>query len=61
MITGFSFKFKQKKKNSDKTRVFELTDDFVAKHAQAGETWEQARLRLKNEAETGKFTMSQTD
>lgn len=60
-ITGFSFKFKHKKQNSDKTHVFELTDDFVAKHAQAGESWEQARIRLTTEAKTGKFTMSKTD
>ena len=60
-ITGFSFKFKHKKQNSDKTHVFELKDDFVAKHAQAGESWEQARIRLTTEAKTGKFTMSKTD
>jgi plasmid replication initiation protein len=38
-----------------------LTDDFVAKHAQIGESWEQARTRLKREAQSGKFSMSPTD
>jgi plasmid replication initiation protein len=64
-ITGFSFKFKTKKTNvlakPAKMPPFELTDEFVAKHAQVGESWQQARLRLSNEAKTGKFSLSPTN
>jgi len=65
VITGFSFKFKQKTPvapvNTAKQAKFELTDEFVAKHAQVGESWPQARLRLAREAKTGKFSLSRTD
>lgn len=66
-ITGFSFKFKQKvkpveAKATPKQDIYALlTDEFVAKHAQVGESWEQARSRLKREAESGKFSLSLTD
>ena len=67
IIAGFIFKFKQKPKpkntttlKNPKTPMIEITDEFVAKHAHIGESWEQARSRLKREAESGKFTMSPT-
>jgi plasmid replication initiation protein len=64
VITGFSFKFKQKpieKKETPKVDFSTLlTDDFVAQHAQIGESWEQARARLRKEAATGKFSLSLT-
>ena len=50
------------KKSPDTLPIDELlTDDFVAKHAHVGESWEQARSRLRREAKTGQFTMSPTD
>jgi plasmid replication initiation protein len=66
LITGFKFMFKQKPKpvepketpNQDIYAL--LTDEFVSKHAQVGESWEQARKRLRKEAETGKFSLSPT-
>ena len=69
-ITGFSFKLKTKvkpidstdtPKNAVKRENIAITDDFVAKHAQVGESWEQARARLKKEALSGKFSLSLTD
>jgi plasmid replication initiation protein len=63
-IVGFLFAFKQKPKpkiaTALKNPTIELTDEFVAKHAQIGESWEQARTRLKREAQTGRFSMSPT-
>jgi plasmid replication initiation protein len=65
IIAGFIFKFKQKPKPkttpSLKNQMIEMTDEFVAKHAQIGESWEQARTRLRREAQSGKFSMSPTD
>lgn len=66
-ITGFSFTFKQKTKpiepkETPKIDIYALlTDEFVIKHAQVGESWEQARTRLRKEAKSGKFTLSLTD
>jgi plasmid replication initiation protein len=66
VITGFSFKFKQKQKPVEPTESPKmdiaalLTDEFVSKHAQIGESWEQARTRLRKEAATGKFSLSLT-
>lgn len=68
-VTGFVFKFKakkpaieeKKKPKPNKPQEIEITDDFVSKHALPGESWEQARTRLKNEAKTGKFSLSPTD
>lgn len=67
LITGFSFKFKHKatdlpaKATTPKVDIYALlTDEFVSKHAQIGESWEQARTRLRLEAKTGKFSMSPT-
>lgn len=64
VITGFSFKFKQKQKpvehKAEPKQAIELTDEFVQKHAQTGESWEQARTRLRKEATTGKFSLSLT-
>jgi plasmid replication initiation protein len=70
-IVGFIFKIKQKNTaiksvakdpaKPQKMQSIEITDDFVAKHAHIGESWEQARQRLKNEAKTGKFSLSHTD
>lgn len=62
-ITGFSFKFKQKTKAVEKKATPKentLTDEFVSKHAHVGESWEQARTRLKREAASGTFSMSPT-
>jgi plasmid replication initiation protein len=63
-ITGFSFKFKQKPKAvelepTQKQDIYALlTDEFVSKHAQIGESWEQARTRLRKEAATGKLSLT---
>ncbi len=68
VITGFSFTFTQKKQPKDVTPKTQKakpksTEDlntllhdkkFLEKHARAGESWEDVRSRLKNEAETGK-------
>ena len=66
VITGFSFAFTQKKQSIDvtpKPKKLKPTEDlntllhdkkFLEKHARAGESWEDVRSRLKNEAETGK-------
>jgi plasmid replication initiation protein len=48
-------------KRLSKLEVLDLTDEFVAKHAQVGESWEQARARLRKEAVTGSFSMSPTN
>jgi plasmid replication initiation protein len=66
VITGFSFKFKHKPAPAERDKTPEqdvnalLTDEFVGKHAQVGESWEQARTRLRKEAATGKFSLSLT-
>ncbi|MGE4234634.1 MAG: replication initiation protein RepM [Bacteriovoracia bacterium] len=68
VITGFSFTFTQKKQPKDVTPKNQKakpkpTEDlntllhdkkFLEKHARAGESWEDVRSRLKNEAEAGK-------
>ena len=68
VITGFSFTFTQKKQPKDVTPKTQKakpkpTEDlntllhdkkFLEKHARAGESWEDVRSRLKNEAEAGK-------
>jgi plasmid replication initiation protein len=69
VITGFSFKFKLKTKHVNtkpiplKPEQIEdlLTDEFVSKHAQIGESWEVARRRLRTEAHSGKFSLSPTN
>jgi plasmid replication initiation protein len=64
VITGFSFTFKQKSvsKETKKINIEALLQDesWVSKHSQIGESWEQARARLRQEAKTGKFTLSPT-
>lgn len=60
--TAEDLKRKQNKlavaKRIAKPEVADLTDDFVSKHAQVGESWEQARTRLRKEAATGIFSKS---
>ena len=72
VITGFTFSLKQKKQPKDVTPkpkkatpnpiedLNTLLKDrkFLEKHAKAGESWDDVRSRLKNEAETGKFTLT---
>lgn len=74
VITGFTFSLKQKKQPKDVTPkpkkatpkpiedLNTLLKDkkFLEKHAKAGESWDDVRSRLKNEAETGKFTLAPT-
>ena len=74
IITGFTFSLKQKKQPKDVTPkpkkatpkpiedLNTLLKDkkFLEKHAKAGESWDDVRSRLKNEAETGKFTLAPT-
>jgi hypothetical protein len=74
VITGFTFSLKQKKQPKDVTPKSQkakpnpiedlntlLKDKkFLEKHAKAGESWDDVRSRLKNEAETGKFTLAPT-
>ena len=75
IITGFSFTFTQKKQPKDVTPKTQKakpkpTEDlntllqdkkFLEKHARAGESWDDVRSRLKNEAETGKFSLAPTN
>ena len=73
VITGFSFAFTQKKQSIDvtpKPKKLKPTEDlntllndkkFLEKHARAGESWDDVRSRLKNEAETGKFSLAPTN
>ena len=72
VITGFTFSLKQKKQPKDvtpkpkKAKPNPIEDlntllkdrKFLEKHAKAGESWDDVRSRLKNEAETGKFTLT---
>ena len=74
VITGFTFSLKQKKQPKDvtpkpkKAKPTPIEDlntllkdkKFLEKHAKAGESWDDVRSRLKNEAETGKFTLAPT-
>ena len=76
VITGFTFTLTQKKqpkdvtpqpkaiptKNTDETNIDTLlkNDDWVSQHAHMGESWEQARARLRLEAATGKFSLVPT-
>ena len=74
VITGFTFSFIQKsqpkvvtqQKKQAKTAPTEdlnslLSDKkFLEKHARVGESWDDVRSRLKNEAETGKFSLAPT-
>ncbi len=75
VITGFTFSFTQKprpkvvnsQKKQAKTAPTEdlntlLSDKkFLEKHARVGESWDDVRSRLKNEAETGKFSLALTN
>ena len=75
VIIGFSFTFTQKKHPIDVTPKTQKakpkpTEDlntllqdkkFLEKHARAGESWDDVRSRLKNEAETGKFSLAPTN
>jgi plasmid replication initiation protein len=68
VITGFSFTFTQKKQPKDVTPKTQKakpkpTEDlntllqdkkFLEKHARAGESWDDVRSRLKNDAAVGK-------
>lgn len=66
VITGFSFAFTQKKQSIDvtpKPKKLKPTEDlntllhdkkFLEKHARAGESWDDVRSRLKNDAAVGK-------
>lgn len=47
-------------KNTNENNIDALlkNNDWVSKHAKSGESWDDARSRLKNEAETGKFTLT---
>ena len=68
IITGFSFTFTQKKQPKDVTPKTQKakpkpTEDlntllqdkkFLEKHARAGESWDDVRSRLKNDAAVGK-------
>ncbi len=71
-IIGFTFNFTQKpqpkdvtpkpSKHKDEDINFLLkNDDWVSQHAQTGESWEQARTRLRREAATGKFSLAPTN
>ena len=74
VITGFTFSLKQKKHPKDvtpkpkKAKPNPIEDlntllkdkKFLEKHAKAGESWDDVHSRLKNEAETGKFTLAPT-
>ena len=50
-------------KKTDETDIDTLlkNDDWVSQHAQTGESWEQARTRLRLEAATGKFSLAPTN
>ena len=75
VITGFTFSLKQKKQPKDvtpkskKAKPNPIEDlntllkdkKFLEKHARAGESWDDVRSRLKQEAETGKFSLAPTN
>ena len=50
-------------KNTNETNIDALlkNEDWVSQHAQTGESWEQARTRLRLEAATGKFSLAPTN
>lgn len=76
VITGFVFSFNPKKQPTDVTtklknkrtkstdprdiEVLLKDESWVAKHAQTGESWEQVRARLRQEAISGKFSLAPT-
>ena len=49
-------------KNTDYDGIDALlkNNEWVSQHAQTGESWEQARARLRREAATGKFSLAPT-
>ena len=58
-------KAKPKPKSSKSTDYSEIdallkNNEWVSQHAQTGESWEDARARLRREAETGKFSLAPT-
>jgi plasmid replication initiation protein len=74
IITGFTFvltikdtnpNIPQKKKPTKKNSVNDIDTllknrEWVSRHAQVGESWEDARTRLRREAATGKFSLAPT-
>jgi plasmid replication initiation protein len=71
VITGFSFTIdekvhtplKAKEVQDDRTRALELlnNDSWVSEHALIGESWTAARARLKQELDSGKFSLAPTN
>jgi plasmid replication initiation protein len=71
VITGFSFSIEEKVHTplkaeavkNDRTRALELlnNDSWVSEHALIGESWTAARARLKQELDTGKFSLAPTN
>ena len=58
-------KAKPKPKSSKSTDYSEIdallkNNEWVSQHAQTGESWEDARARLRREAATGKFSLAPT-
>jgi plasmid replication initiation protein len=70
VITGFSFTIGEKINKplkaqavqDDRSKALELlnNDSWVSDHAQIGESWAEARARLRKELETGKFSLAPT-
>ena len=56
-------KLKPKPKNTGDSEIEALlkNKEWVSRHAQTGESWEDARARLRREAETGKFSLAPTN
>jgi plasmid replication initiation protein len=54
---------KPKSKNTGDGEIEALlkNKEWVSRHAQTGESWEDARARLRREAETGKFSLAPTN
>ena len=54
---------KPKSKNTGDSEIETLlkNKEWVSRHAQTGESWEDARARLRREAETGKFSLAPTN